>query len=295
MQNSSQSIPYGYIAYIDEAGDPGTKRVRPLDPKGGTEWMTIGCAVFRAEREDHLPGYVGAILQKINVRTRPDLHFRFLSPSRQIEACALAAKLPATYFVVCSNKRNMRGHLNARASRISRDQQWFYNWLIRLLIERVSTFVYAHSVSTYGTPRYVKFIFSKRGGHSYSQTAAYHYILREQARARSAVLKYSLPDWRVIHYNLQEVIQHNNSAGLQIADCVASSFYTACDSLDTGPCYLEPAKLLKPKMASENGSVADFGVVLQPNPFASQVTTAVMDGFIPIEQRGIFKFYGFNF
>jgi hypothetical protein len=151
----SPTVPnYRYIAFIDEAGDPGTKRVRPIDPVGGTEWMTIGCALFRVEREPSLPGYVGAVLEKLNVRNRPDLHFRYLSPWKQ---------------------------------------------------------------------------------------------------------------------------------------------QAACDDLDTGPRYTAPAKALKPKMATEKGAVADFGLTLQPNPYSKQLSTVVQEGTLPIEQREIFEFYGFTF
>lgn len=277
---------YEYIAYIDEAGDPGTKRVRPIDPVGGTEWMTIGCALFRRERELHLPSYVGDVLKRINVRTRPDLHFRAFSQSRQREVCGIISRLPATYFAVCSNKRNMRQYENHRAASKMHGQQWFYNWLVRILIERVSSFVLDHSTKTLGAPSYVKFIFSKRGGHSYSQTKAYHEILKRQARANTPVLRYRVPEWRVMHRDLIEVIQHEDNAGLQIADCIASAFYTACDDLDTGPRFLEPAKLLLPKVAVENGSAADFGVVLQPNP--------KFEDTLRPEQKEIFRFYGYR-
>jgi hypothetical protein len=284
---SFEPPPYRYIAFIDEAGDPGIKRVRPIDPVGGTEWMTVGCALFQRDRERQLPSFVGEILARIHIRNRPDLHFRDLSPSRQKEVCELVARLPAQYFVVCSNKRNMRQYENPRAAAKMHGKQWFYNWLVRVLMERVTPFVYQHSLETYGEPSFVKFMFSRRGGHSYSQTKAYHEILRRQAMAKSAVLKYRLPEWRVMHRDLIEVVRHEDNAGLQIADCVASSFYTACDDLDTGPRYLEPAKLLKPKIALENGSSADFGVVLQPNP---RFETTLLP-----EQKEIFQFFGYKF
>lgn len=249
--------------------------------------MTLGCALFQAKWEKELPQQVGAILKKLNVRTRPDLHFRFLSPTRQKSACSELAKLPAQYFAICSNKRNIRGHKNEKAAKKMHAQQWFYNWLVRILMERVTPFVYQHSITNYGEPKFVKFVFSRRGGHSYSQTKAYSEILKSQARAQSAVLKYRLPDWRVMNRHLIDHDDHENNAGLQIADCVASAFYTACDNLDTGPRFLEPAKYLEPKMASENGRIADFGCVLQPNPKFEDV--------LYNEQKELFKFYGYRF
>ena len=47
--------PY-YIVYIDEAGDPGLAKVRPLDPNGASEWLTLGAVVIRARVEDKVVG-----------------------------------------------------------------------------------------------------------------------------------------------------------------------------------------------------------------------------------------------
>lgn len=280
-------ITYHYVAYIDEAGDPGIKRVRPIDSVGGTEWMTIGCALVQASNDHVLPERVGNILADLGVRNRPDLHFRFLSPTRQKRACELLANMPARYFAVCSNKRNMRQYENPRAAAKMHGQQWFYNWLVRVLVERVTASVLQHSIKVHGAPKLVKFVFSRRGGHSYSQTKAYHEILKRQSQARSAVLQLRLPKWEVMSRDLVESAAHSDSAGLQIADCVASAFYTACDDLDTGSRFLEPAQLLKPKMAEENSRIADFGVVLQPNP---RFEDTLRD-----DQKEIFKFYGYSF
>lgn len=295
MVHFPQGRDYSYLAYIDEAGDPGTKTVRPIDPVGGTEWMTLGCALVQRSNDGLLPQLVGNVLKSINIRTRPDLHFRGLSKSRQDESCHFIAKMPIQLFCVCSNKRNMREYDNPLAAKKMHSKQWFYNFLVRLLLERVTSAVAAHSLINFGTHRHVKFIFSRRGGHSYSQTKAYHEILRLQSRAQTAVLRYRMPIWSVMHMDLVEVDNHDLSAGLQLADCVASAFYTACDDLDTGPRYLSPAKRLEPKMARENGRIADFGLVLQPNPYSKQLSTKVRDGTIGREQREIFEYYGFDF
>ena len=37
----------GYIAYIDESGDDGIRRVRPIDPGGASEWFVISAFVIR--------------------------------------------------------------------------------------------------------------------------------------------------------------------------------------------------------------------------------------------------------
>ena len=39
------SIPIGYVAYIDEAGDDGIRTVAPLDARGASEWFVLGAFV----------------------------------------------------------------------------------------------------------------------------------------------------------------------------------------------------------------------------------------------------------
>lgn len=293
MVKSSVDQPdYEYIAYIDEAGDPGLNRVRPIDDAGGTEWMVIGAALVRKNNELMPPKWVGDILNDIGIRQRPDLHFRDLSPTRQIRVCAMMANLPAVYFVVASNKKNMRGYKNERVEAKSYSQQWFYNWLCRILLERITDFALRDSRKHHGSAKKVKFEFSHRGGHRYSQTKAYHWLLKTQARVDQTFLKKRVPKWEVMDYRLIEVYQHRERAGLQLADAVASAFYTAIDNLDTGPCFQAPAEALKTRIAFEHGSggeklLRDYGLVLQPTP---DFEVAISE-----DQRAIFRTYGFDF
>jgi Protein of unknown function (DUF3800) len=291
MQSDHDLPPYEYIAFIDEAGDPGLDRVRPIDPIGGTEWLVIGAALVRVANENSPPKWVRSILDDIGVRQRTDLHYRDLSPTRKNRVCSLMVALPAVYFVLASNKKNMRQYRNVRAETNSYSLQWFYNWCCRMLIERITDYVLRDSLRKHGKASKVKFVFSRRGGHRYSQTAAYHDLLKRQSRAESTFLKKRVPKWEVMDWRLVADRPHKELAGLQLADCVASSFYDAVDYLDTGPCRYDGAKLLKPRMADEivNGlrMQADFGVCLQPSNFSKANLTH--------QQRPIFEFYGYQF
>lgn len=120
-------MDYGYIAYIDEAGDPGLKKVRPTDENGSSEWLILSAVVMRAKRESEVVGWVDEIRTDIGVRQRRDLHYRDLSPTRKLAVASRIAALPVRGFVVCSNKKNMRGYSNPRAAKIP-SQEWFYNW-----------------------------------------------------------------------------------------------------------------------------------------------------------------------
>lgn len=279
-------MDYGYIACIDEAGDPGLKKVRPIDPNGASEWLMLSAVVMRAKWEDDVVGWVDGIRTGLGVRQRRDLHYRTLSPTRKLAAATAIAALPVRGFVVCSNKKNMRGHENRNAAKIP-SQEWFYNWCVRLLLERITEFCASRTMTDHGRKLPIKIEFSRRGGHRYSQTRAYSLYLDHQRKAGSTFLEKRLVRTDMLSTDLMEDHPHDSRAGLQLADVIASAFYQAADCLGPGAWDVEPAKALTRIMAAENGSKRDFGVCLQPTPAWKANLTA--------DQQQIFEHYGYSF
>ena len=276
---------YKYVLFVDEAGDDGLKRVRPIDEIGGTEWLCISGLLIRADNEDHAVRWVREIRADISANQGPVLHFKKLSPTKKQRTCELLAQYPVVGFIVCSNKKNMRGWKNSKAAS-SNSKQWFYNYCVRLLMERVTAFCAKDSLSRYGTKKPLKVIFSERGGHYYGQTKAYWLHLKSQQAAGTTYLNKREIDFDLIRYRLVDYVPHTQLAGLQLADVLASSFYLACDVLDVKNDPF-PAQLLQLRMAREEGSARDFGVVLQPTPTRRAE-------LLP-EQQVIFKHSGYRF
>jgi len=282
------SVPpeYDYIAYIDEAGDPGLNKVRPVDENGASEWLVLSAVVIQAKREQNVVPWVDAIRDGIGVKQRRFLHYRDLSETRKRTVARCMTELPIRAFAVCSNKKNMRSYRNPKPERVP-SQQWFYNWCVRLLLERVTGFCSEHSLKEYKELRRIKIEFSRRGGHRYSQTRAYHYYLGFQQSGGKIYLKKREPVTKMLHTDLMEDHPHQTRAGLQLADAVASAFYQAIDCLGPSQWIPEPAKLLEPIMAKEGGRALNFGVALFPTPAWKAELTA--------EQREIFEHYGYDF
>ncbi|MGY0571388.1 DUF3800 domain-containing protein [Bradyrhizobium sp. RDM12] len=276
--------PY-YVAYIDEAGDAGLKKVRTIDDVGATEWLCLGAVLIKAKHESEVDNWVRAILSKAE-SNRADLHYRHLSVSQKRIALGEIAQLPLRGFVLASNKKNMRGHRNERAERAGA-QQWFYNYCLRLLLERVTDFCYQHAAKEHAKDRFVKVLYSERSIHSYAQTAAYHELLKVQARAGALVVRKRRIMWEVLDWRLAQPVSHSASPGAQLADVVTSAFYQAVDTLPPTKWNNEFARLLKPIMATESGSSMGYGVALQPTP----TWKAKLD----TKQRQIFEVYGYRF
>ena len=166
----------------------GLNKVRPLDADGASEWLVLGAVVMKAKREEAVVDWVKSIRNEIGLNQRSDLHYRSLSPTRRLSVATQIARLPLRGFAILSNKKNMKGYHNPRAAKVP-SQQWFYNWCIRLLLERVTAFCAERSIAEFGELRKVKIEFSKRGGLHYSQTIAYHEYLRIQQQGDKIFLQ----------------------------------------------------------------------------------------------------------
>jgi hypothetical protein len=279
---SSSSTPrYDYVAYIDESGDDGLKAVKPRTIPGSSEWLILSAVVVRASNESRVAEWVQDVRSGFRSKQARALHFADLSNSNKIATCEKIAGLDLRCFVVASNKKNMEGYVNPDAGKIP-SQCWFYCWMTRVLLERVTRFVLHRSLIEYGTPRYLRIEYSARGGLRYDQMHAYYEWLR--MKRHKPFLPWGKICFEVMHMNLLRVYPHLEREGLQLADVVAAAFFKACDKHDTGACDSQYAKLLRPRMARERDKISGFGVKLLPG-FAK----ASLDA----DQAEIFRYYGY--
>ena len=287
MSHEEKIPEYDYIAYIDEAGDEGLAKVKPIDENGSSEWLTLGAVVIKAAREKEAITWVRDIIGNFHNHQAKGLHFRHLNPAKKRLVCAKMATLDLRCFAVASNKKNMRGYRNPWAEQIP-SKNWFYCWLTRLLLERVTYFVRQRSIETFGEPRFLKIEYSERGGMSYAQLNAYYDWLKLKSIGDNLFLPLGDLHWDVMHRSLLEVHNHNARAGLQLADVVASAFFKASDLYDTGEVDPEFAKLLSPRMARDpnrtQGNVTGYGVKLMPRWSTANLLA---------EQQEIYRFYGY--
>ena len=101
------SSQIGYVAYIDEAGDDGLERIRPLDVRGASEWIVLSCVLIRADRQPEVVPWVQDIISQFKQHQIRYLHFRELRDDKKLLACQYISRLPVRLFAVASHKRNM--------------------------------------------------------------------------------------------------------------------------------------------------------------------------------------------
>jgi hypothetical protein len=245
----------------------------------------LAAVVIKAENQSLVPQWTENIIAEFKNHQRPDLHFTGLNPAKRKRACKMLAEFEARYFVVASNKKNMEGYTNPFAGKIP-SSNWFYCWMTRLLLERVTTFVHDHSMKAYGEPRKLRIEYSARGGLRYSQMHAYYEWMK--LKKFNPYLPWGRIQWDVMDKDLLRVYPHREREGLQIADVVASAFFKACDKHDTGGCDPSFAKILRARMGrhpdTKRGEISGFGVKLMPS-----MRKAKLDA----DQAEIFRFYGY--
>lgn len=188
-------------------------------------------------------------------------------------------------FVVASHKTNMRGYQNKRmGSSLGRGE--FYNWCLRLLLERVTQWCEHRSKLEERPIGPARVIFSERGGHDYSHLRGYVDNLRMQALEGTTYLKRREIVPAVLDPQLCDVRPHSGLAGLQLADTAASASFQGIDSKSQAY-TTEPALELKSRVAKAPGQrvAAEFGLLRLP--FASH-------GKIPVDDRVLFEQFGYK-
>ncbi|WP_417733887.1 DUF3800 domain-containing protein [Roseovarius sp.] len=279
-------MDYDYILYVDESGDPGLRNVKPLDPQGASEWMMLSGALIAAHREQEMRDRITDLRKSLRNHYRSDIHFSDINPAKKTIVCGALASWPVRGFVICSNKQNMKGRDDLKPeANIVQVKSWFYAWLFRLLMERVSKWVFMHSMTRLGRPGVLKVELSSRGGIRYIGMRAYCHWLKETFSCGVGALPQGTIKWEVIDIPQIRDYPHKTRAGLQMADWIAGAFFKAADIHSTGALDSSFAKLLKPRMAFMPGHPqAGFGVKLMPR----------FNGLnIAAEQMEIFRHYGY--
>ncbi|WDR05566.1 DUF3800 domain-containing protein [Devosia rhodophyticola] len=272
---------YEYVLYVDEAGDIGTRTATEGD-QGSTEWLVLGGIVIAKKYEPEVPQWISEIRRTLGATQGPELHYKKLNRRKRIEVATQIAGLKTRAFVVASHKSNMRGHKNPRAQRIP-GENTFYNFCLRILLERASVTVLRSSLKEFGSPKRMKVILARTGGIRYSQTRAYIEVLRLQAFNNATFLSKRVIEPTVVSWKLIGPVSAKTSSGCQIADCVASSFYNGLNELGGYPRMTDAAIALDPIMARENGLTRGFGLQLLP-----------WDKNIPETYRSLFEHYGYR-
>lgn len=271
-----------YVVYIDESGDPGLSGI--VSNNGTNDWMVLSAFVVRQCYDTEVQQWADEIRGKFKNSQRRDIHFSDLIPAKKRIACEMIATKPCRYFFVASHKENMRSYRNERIK--VPGGAWYYWWLSRILLERVTAFCYARSSPISRARETMRIIFSKRGGLKYADFVQYMRKIERQSRAGRLFLKHGDLVWSMIDYDEVRVLPHAAHAGLQMADVGAGAFYQAVTADISGEFHAEFLKALTPIIAKDaQGTILNCGVKVMPK---------LSDLALKSDQRMIFEYFGYN-
>jgi hypothetical protein len=206
-----------------------------------------------------LPKWRNDILDQFPLRRKRDLHFRNLKHDQKVVACRSLSAQPFGTCIVASYKPTLLD-LDPQKLEIFKQKGHLYNYLVRLLLERVTEACVRKS-AIHGRKCKVLVTFSKRSGTDYEVMRDYLFLMRDDRE--KLVPKRSI-NWSALNPEDVRVEDHSNRAGLQIADVATSATHNALETNiygDTEPRY---ATLLRNRFLRENGRVSNCGLTIVP-------------------------------
>jgi len=197
-----------FVAYIDESGDEGF--VFRNDGSGSSRWLVVSALVLRRENDRQVVEAARAARELLRKPAKFPLHFRNLDHAQRVALARQVGQLRARTVNVLIHKPSI-----SEPEHFQREAYSLYYYATRLLLERVSWLCRDHR----RTAGDVELIFSNRSAMSYDNLRGYLQQLRDED-CRSI-------DWTLIDPTRVRAVNHDQLAGLQLADAVATSGYYA--------------------------------------------------------------------
>lgn len=250
-----------FVAYIDEAGDEGFGKLAGPSSGGQSHWLSIGALIVSDENDREVAAWRNEIISQFPQKRTRDLHFRYLNHSQRIAACRLLSKKPVGISVVCSNKITITNHPKKDFFKV---KGHLYNYLVRFLLERVTgACARAARRDSHNASAALRVIFSRRGGTDYHSMKDYLLLMRD---GREVMPSQASINWGVLDPNDISVVNHAQSAGLQLADVVTSATANALEPDAYGNPEPRYALELRSRFIRLNGRVANSGLTVLPKP-----------------------------
>lgn len=254
-----------YFLYIDEAGDEGFGKLLKEPDSSQSKWLMIGGIVVSRENDKNLPKWRDEIMIQFPHKRRRDLHFQKIKHDQKVAACRILAQNKFGACVVCSDKITIP-NLRTDLLRIYKKKGHLYNYLVRFLLERVTTACAARSKLT-NTQCKLHVTFSKRAGTDYEVMRDYLFLMRD---GREVVQPIRSIDWNVLNPEDVKVEDHSNRAGLQLADVVTSATYLALEPNLYGDIETRYAEFFASRYLKSAGRISGCGLTIVPQASASK-------------------------
>jgi hypothetical protein len=236
-----------FVAYIDESGCEGFKFMP--NEQGSSRWFVLSALVLRKDNDLLAVELAKQARTLLNKAHKQALHFRNLKHEQRVPLARLIGGAPARTISVLIHKPSIR------EPEVFQQQAYrLYRYASRLLIERLSWLCRDTRKAGEGDGT-VEIIFSNRSAMSYDDLRGYLEHLRTGDEAADVRV-----DWDVIRPDRIRAVNHEQLAGLQLADAVASGVYFAVNRNPYGEIEDRYLRLMAPTIYRRKERLEGYGL-----------------------------------
>ncbi|MCL4316416.1 MAG: DUF3800 domain-containing protein [Gammaproteobacteria bacterium] len=245
-----------FTVYIDESGDEGF--VFHPNENGSSRWLVLSAAVFRKSNDLGAVHLLREVRKKLGKEPKKALHFRDLKHEQRVPYVRAISEVQLRTVSVLIHKPSVK-----EPEKFQSEKFRLYRYATRLLLERVSWLCRDHHKEGDGDGT-AEITFSNRGAMSYDDLRDYLSHLKQSSEAKDIRV-----DWSVIHPHQVKAVNHDQLAGLQIADAVASGIYFAVNLNPYGEAEDRYLRLLSPTIYRHKKTAVGYGLKFWPEDLDS--------------------------
>jgi len=240
-----------FRVYIDESGDEGF--VFHADGSGSSRWLVLSAVVVRSKNDLSLVKLAGDVRKLLGKEPKQHLHFSDLKHEQRVPYVRQIAASSVRTVSVLIHKPGI-----TEPEKFQSEKFLLYRYATRFLLERVSWLCRDNRVTGEGDGT-AEVVFSNRSIMSYQSLREYLNLLQAKSDPLSVRI-----DWSVIAPDTVRAVNHDQLAGLQVADAVASSFFYAVNLNRYGEAEDKYARLLLPTVYQHKGARLGNGLKFWP-------------------------------
>ncbi|HMN44223.1 MAG TPA: DUF3800 domain-containing protein [Povalibacter sp.] len=236
-----------FVVYVDESGDEGF--AFRSDGSGSSRWFVMSALVLRKANDSQAVAVARDIRQLLSKPVNHALHFRNLRHEQRIPVARLIGQMPARTVSILIHKPSIE------EPEIFQQQAYaLCRYASRLLLERVSWLCRDNRKTDDGDGR-AELVFSNRSAMSYDDLRQYLTGLKQEREGRDVRI-----DWNAIDPARVRAVNHDQLAGLQLADAVATSAYYSVTVNRYGDVEDRYLRSISPTIYRRDGRVEGYGL-----------------------------------
>jgi hypothetical protein len=205
-------MAHSFVAYIDESGDEGFTFLE--DGSGSSRWLVLSALVMRKENDHLVVETAKKARELLRKPPKHPLHFRHLKHEQRVVLARMIGQMPSRTVSVLIYKPSI-----PEPELFQQESYSLYRYASRLLLERVSWLCRDSHRIGQGNGQ-VALIYSNRSAMSYDDLREYLQQLKASSERKDIRI-----DWSIIDPAHVKAVNHDQLAGLQLADAVATSIF----------------------------------------------------------------------